>query len=124
MRHLLRPVVIALVIGLVGCTTTKYTSVALNGDGEDALRFDHVRVTLVTGEAYRLFDAVITADSVRGSLANPRTSMKRGGIRDVEFARTDVTSLERVDTAVDGKKIAITAGVIASMSVVALLVIR
>jgi hypothetical protein len=124
MRHLLRPVVTALVFALVGCTTTKYTPVSLNGEGGESLRFDHVRVTLVSGEEYRLFDAVITADFVRGSLANPRTSMKRGGIRDVEFARTDVTSLEHVYTALDGKKIAITAGVIASLSVVALLVIR
>jgi hypothetical protein len=71
MRLFLKPIVALLAVGLIGCSTTKYTPVdreSTTADGPSD--YAALRVTLKSGEQLFLENVTVTADNVHGHRPN------------------------------------------------------
>lgn len=63
MRFLVKPIVCLLVVGLIGCTSTRWTAVEPSAS-QDPIPL--IRVTLVSGEQYEVYDAIISDEGITG----------------------------------------------------------
>ena len=64
MTHLLiKPIVFLFIVGLVGCTTTKWAALVQT---EDEIRNPHIRVTLIDKSQFELYNVIITRETISG----------------------------------------------------------
>ena len=63
-RLLNKPIVFLLVVGLVGCTTTRWR---VFEPSESATPIPHVRVTFMSGSQFEAYDAIITRETISGT---------------------------------------------------------
>lgn len=69
-RLLIKPIVFLLVIGLLGCTATRWR---VFEPSESATPIPHVRVTLTSGSQFKLYDVIVSRETISGTTKDGKT---------------------------------------------------
>jgi len=71
---LIKPIVFLLIVGLVGCTTTKWTTKWTTFEPtESPDPIPHVRVTFMSGVQFEGYDAIVTRETISGTTQDGKT---------------------------------------------------
>jgi len=66
-RSLIKPIVFLLIVGLVGCTTTKWAAFEPT---ESPTPIPHILVTFISGSQFEAYDAIVTRETISGTTKN------------------------------------------------------
>ena len=93
---LIKPIVFLLIVGLVGCTTTRWTTRWTTFEPtESPDPIPHVRVTFMSGVQFEGYDAIVTRETISGTTKDGKTfTVPMDEVRSIE-----VDSGREADTA-------------------------
>ena len=110
-RLLIKPIVFLLIAGLLGCTTTNFTTFE---PPESPTPISHIRVTFISGVQFEAYDAIVTRESISGTTKSGRSLTVSMG----EVWKTEVNSGRKISA---GRTAAVVVGPLLLALVVALL---